>query len=188
MHFIPFSFSCKWKHIATRRKPLTWFPNSTSLTISGSGRIQIFCSGGAIRAHRGWPNDACVALMLFMKVIIVPYRSNDSGQSNSSPAHSTRRCYCVRRLLCHCSSGSRGSQCSGLWFGELKCVARFVCRCVCELHAEMDWCSMGCVHVSLLVILQSIGSCSLSEVARMKGKEWYIYNIHNISVMILLTD
>ncbi len=28
--------------------------------------------------------------MLFMKVIIVAYRSNDSGQSNSSPAHSRR--------------------------------------------------------------------------------------------------
>lgn len=45
------------------------------------------------------------------------------------------------------------------------CSAVCVSLCVCELHAEMDWCSMRCVHVSVFVILQSTGSCSLSEVA-----------------------
>lgn len=169
--------SCKWKHAVTLRKPLTWFPNSTSLTISGSGRIQICCSGGAIRAHRGWPNDACVALMLFMKVIIVPYRSNDSGQSNSSPAHSVRRSYCVRRLLCHCSSRSHGSPCSGLWFGELKCVAWFVCPCVCELHAETDWCIMGCVHVSCVCdSAEHWILFTFRELLWVNGKWWYIFD------------
>lgn len=32
--------------------------------------------------HRGWPDEACVALKLFMMVL---HRFNDSGQSNSHP-------------------------------------------------------------------------------------------------------
>lgn len=130
--------SRKWKHIATRRKPLTWFPNSPSLTVSGSGRIQIFCSGGAIRAHRGWPNDACVALMLFMKVIIVPYRSNDSGQSNSSPAHSRGGATVCGDYSVIVAAGRAALNVQDCDL-ESWSVSRGSCVCVCVWTTCWDW-------------------------------------------------